>query len=320
MDDLENNENEEYDTSESDYLTQEEGTSLHNWDESIDPNTVNDWVSEEDRRQAVDYYAEMNPEPWDGRSAPDESQFDTYEQYQDAKIKHRVDQELAGLVPAIPPPIDDPRERDDYFIDKSQIINRITEYREKEASALAAGDPGRARECRQLAESFEKDFHKLESEHPDPTFKENFEGGLAMYKQDLDNAVENPDDFERRRAAGDDAQFYKDCQQRVKSVNAASSDDTLYFLMGDSQHGRRPDYYVAKVDLPPGQKEKIMRESEFKGTLYDQLVRYNYAEPMAPPVVDDNNLDSANPGDMTQEQYEKWRESHGAKPKYHPLI
>jgi hypothetical protein len=279
-----------------------------------DPSTIQ-WASEEDQQQAQEYWDELHPAPWDGVSKPKESQFDDYEGYEDAKIKFRVDRELSGRTPAGPPPISDPRDNDDYFPEKQEIINQIEKYQTDEQRALAVGDHEKARHCQQMKKSYERDFHKLETEHPTPNFKKAMDEGLKQYQADLDNAVDNPDDYEKRRnESKSPEQFYRDNMQRIKVVNSTSDDGTLYFLMGDSKYGRLEDYHVAKIELSPEVKQKIIQESAYSGTLYDRLLAGNFIQPMEPIK------NSKDPQHMTQEQYERWREKQGAKPKYHRIL
>jgi hypothetical protein len=250
-----------------------------------------------------------------------EADFDDYDEYQDARVKYRVAQELRGasaVNQAVQPGIDDPRERDDFYLEKTEIINNIQKYRDDEQKALDRLDYKKAQHCRQMADSFEKDFAKLETEHPDPTYTQLYKEGLEGYRADLENAIENIDDFEqRRKAAQSDTQFYRDVQQRVKTVNKATDDGTLYFVNGDSKHGRLPTYHVAKIELPVEQKQKILNESTYRGTIYDLLVSYGFIEKMEAP----ESVKKEDPNEMDQETYEAWRQKNDprAKPTYIPI-
>jgi hypothetical protein len=243
-----------------------------------------------------------------------EDKFKDYEAYQEALINHRVQKAFAGMPPPPQPEIPDVRDDDDYAIEKSQIVAQIQKYREDERNLTATRQFKQALHCRQMAESFEKDFHRLETEHPTPEYQRAYDRGLGQYTNDLENAVNDASDFEDRRArASSEAQFYKDCMQRIKAVNAATAGDDdkpLYYLNGDSKFGRLSDYHVAKVDLPKGVKEQILRAAEFKGTIYDVLVSYGYIPKMEPMPG------SKDPEHMTQAEYEAWRNKSGARPKY----
>jgi hypothetical protein len=103
----------------------------------------------------------------------------------------------------------------------------------------------------------------------------------------------------------------------VKTVNKALDGGTLYFVNGDSKHGRLPTYHVAKIELTVDQKQKILNESAYKGTLYDLLVSYGYISPMEAP----EDFRAGSPEHMTQQEYEAWRQKNDkrAKPTYIPI-
>lgn len=141
-------------------------------------------------------------------------------------------------------------------------------------------------------------------------------GGLKQYQADLDNAVNNRADFNQRLQATGPAQMYKDCQQKLKTVNAASDDGDLNYLAGDSKGHRRPDWHPAKISLSPEAKQKIMRDAEVREiTLENELVRYGLVERMAAPEIDTSDdealkkLTLAEAGEyLTQDDYERWRQ------------
>jgi hypothetical protein len=277
----------EHDTSESDYLSEPEGTDISSWDGETHPDQIDNWQSDDDKQAALDFYNENHIEPWNGHSEPKEEQFDDYESYQTAHTRWLVGQELAGRAVGVQQAPEHPADTDPYYIEKQEIFNHIQKYAAEEADARAADDPAKLRDAQRLRKSFEKDLENLEAKHPTPLYTEAIETAKAEYLADVQNAIDNPDEFQQKKAELGADKMFNDATQRLKAVNLDADDSTLYYIHGDSQYNRRTDWSVKKVELPPGVKTQIMRDAEIGGkTHYDQLVQYGYVEPLPPPDLD----------------------------------
>jgi hypothetical protein len=238
-----------------------------------------------------------------------------------------VQQSLRGVAAATARPPEDADDEDPMFIEKHQTFNLIQKYAADEQKYTAAGDLAKAHHARQMKESFEADFNKLEEENPTPLWAEKKEEFKAGYLADVEKYVGDKERFSQlKRQAGED-KIYNDTRQRLNGIYDMLPDHPeLHFIRGDSRDGRHPDWHIARIKLPPEVKKNLLHHAKLNQgranakTIEDRLVELGYIERLTVEYDENTKLEDKDPEHMTQEEYEEWRRKQGANPKYHRMF
>jgi hypothetical protein len=320
-------EDEEYTVKDSDEQQSEpEPMTFENWNVDTDPDDL-EWETQTDYESAREYYYQSHPTEWNGVDKPTEDQFDTYEEFQEAKMRWVAQQQLGGMGAPVAQQPEMPEDEDAFFIEKHQTFQHIQKYAADQERYTASGDHAKAQHARMMKESLERDLESLERDHPTPLFQRAIDEVKGRYLADVELAVKDRERFDELKKELGDAKMYNDATQRLKAVNRMYADsEDLYFIRGDSRDYRHPDWHIEKISLPPDVKVQMLRQAELhegvRGgkTLEDLLVEQGYLARLKVEYDEDTPLEKKDPQHMTQAEYEQWRESQGAKPKYHPII
>jgi hypothetical protein len=305
-----------------------QGTTIDNWDVDINPATLH-WASEEDRQDAQDYYDGLHPPKYDGYSYPgDKFDWDSLEQQEEALEKWKARQVAIeqGNMRAYAEKMavhDHPAETDKNFFKKKEVAEQLMEQVAKQQRLENLGDTKAAREAEGRIAYLEKELQQLDSERAEREAAEQGEKIAADRRHYIEKHMKDDALFELQKSEIGAETLAEHSEVYCQQANEKSSDGTLHYVAGNSKHGLDPGFKLRSVQLTPERKKAIL-DIAGRGvlTVYDILRRHELVPEFVVEYPKGTKFEDKRPEDMTQEQYEKWREKNDprAKPKYPPMF
>lgn len=343
---LENQEEieEEYDTSESDYITDEpDETHIGNWDGETHPDQIDNWETPEDREDALEMWKVDNPEPWDGRSRPDESQFETYDEYEEAKDKHRIAQATKNLAQgqitsharaaAELAASEHPAETDKNYDQKAKLIEQIHTYAAKSDKAQREGDFKKANDFEGYMRNYASELSDLAKPRQATEAAAQRKRVTADRTAFLDHWTENPGKWKQKITEVGADKMAADAETYARQAAENSDDGTLYLVIGHSKTGLDGEPRLFKIDVPAQVKHEILSRLSWDDvTIFDAAKTHPAIADQIPDaaelpdvdLTDDTQLKALTAPEaekLSQADFERWRILNGARqPKYHRII
>lgn len=328
----------------SDYIDGPSGTDLGTWDENTDPGTIDDWASDDEKQAAQEFYDENHVEPWSGATEPKEEQFETYEEFQDAKTDFKVDKALRqssqnqvanqAQAAAEIAAAEHPAETDKNFDRKSELIEKVHEYAAKADEAERAGDFKKAKDFEGHMRIYASELKDLAKPQQDAETADQRKRVTADRTGHLDHWISNPEEWEKQVAELGADRMAEDAEVYAIQQAKNSDDNTLYLVIGHSKTGNDGKPRLLKIDVPAQVKTEILSRLSWDDvTLYDAAKTHPAIQDQIPDAAeapdgidlsDDDQLKALTAPEaekLSQADFERWRILSGAKqPVYHPII
>ena len=294
-------------------------------DENYDPDYEDAGLDPDEKREYREFMAEE--ERRDGlqqmkrdEDGPQEEDFDSWEEYQEARINWQVDQRVTkNQAPAQAPQVDpgsaaaadrqglldlsDPRGSE-----RAEIKHRIVDYLNSAAHAQARGDAKAQLEWEKRAEAEQRAYNGLP---PSPSEVAAEQENLEVLESFIENAMDASSLWEIKQRVGSE-KLLDDTRTCIDSFNRISQGSYLYVIEGDSKYGQPPEVTpdaILKIDLESKDAADRARRFATQGhNLWDYLKAQHYvgATPKETPKKSEPVPDR-DPSKMSAAEYRDWR-------------